>query len=48
MKNLKVDKVINKIKIIKEKYPIMTFYIIGNFINAIFQFSSMLTSIIFT
>ena len=35
MKNLKVDKVINKIRKIKEKYPIMTFYIIGNFINAI-------------
>ena len=35
MKDLKVDKVINRIKKFKEKYPIMTFYIIGNFINAI-------------
>ena len=33
MKDLKVDKVINKIKKFKEKYPIMSFYIIGNFIK---------------
>ena len=36
MKNLKVNKVINKIKNIKAEYPIISFYIMGNFLNAIF------------
>ena len=36
MKNLKVNKVIDKIKNIKAEYPIISFYIMGNFLNAIF------------
>ena len=35
MKNSKVEKIINKIKSFKRKYPVMLFFIIGNFINAI-------------
>ena len=35
MKNLKVN-VISKIKAFKNDYPIMTLYVVGNFLNAIF------------
>ena len=35
MKNLKVEKLITKLKEIKKDYPIMTLYVVGNFLNAI-------------
>lgn len=36
MKNLKVHKIIDKIIKFKNDYPIMTLYIVGNFLNALF------------
>ena len=36
MKNLKVKNIIQKIKYFKNNYPLMTLYILGNFLNTIF------------